>query len=119
MSLLSLIFGKNKNKPKVSTVMDADTIKPFFEAQGIDMETIGFPAMETRHNSPTNAYHISFSDVKATPLLVDDKYKVSITGNYSTMAKASYADSSGGWHPGIPTYYTFRITDNKLDCKRF
>ncbi|MEI6849916.1 MAG: hypothetical protein WCK29_02675 [archaeon] len=117
MSLLSLIFGKKKNKPKISATMDADTIKPFFEAHGVDMETIGFPQIETRHSSPTCAYHVSFSNVKATPLLVDDKYKVSITGNYSTLAKASYTDSSGGWHPGTPAYYAFRITDNKLDCR--
>ena len=117
MSLLDKILGRKKG-PKIETTMDADTIKPFFKANGIDMETIGFPQMETRHNSPTNAYHASFSNVKAMPLLVDDKFKVSITGNYATMAKASYTDSSGGWHQGLPQYYSFRITDNKLDCRR-
>lgn len=106
-----------KDKPKIETTFSADEIKPVFQSLGIDIETIGFPCMEDRHNIPTMSYHTIFRDVKITPVKINEKVSTIITGKYETQAMANYQDSSGDWHPGYPSYYSFKIKEGKLNIK--
>ena len=115
-TLIQRILGKER-KPLIKRVFSADEIKPFFQANGIDIETIGFPDIETRHNSPLLAYWADFENVKATPVKVDDVVKTVIIGKYEREAKASYQDSGLGWHPGVPSRYSFRIEDGNLSLR--
>lgn len=115
-NLIQRLLRKEK-KPLIEKTLSADEIEPFFQAHGINIDTIGFPNLETRHNSPLLAYWADFENVKATPVKVNDVVKIIITGKYETQAKASYQDSGCGWHPGTPSRYSFRIDDGNLSFK--
>jgi len=109
---------RRERKPKVKTSFSADEIKPLFESLGIDIETIGFPGMETRHGPSLDKYNIFFDKVKITPKKINDELKLTINGKYITRAQTSYRDNLGFWHPGIPSSYSFKIEDNKLYLSR-
>jgi len=114
-NLIQRILGKEK-KSIIEKTLSVDEIEPFFQAHGIDINTIGFPNLETRHNAPLLAYWVDFENVKATPVKVNDVVKIIITGKYETQARNSYRDSDG-WQPGVPSRYSFRIEDSKLNLK--
>jgi hypothetical protein len=115
-NLIHKIFPKlDSNKPKIKRVLNADEIKPIFEANGINIETIGFPCINERHYTPLDSYWADFKDVNIIPVKVDNKVLTIITGQYVIQAKASYQDKSGGWHPGTPAIYPFKIQEGKLD----
>jgi len=116
MKTLRNLLRKEK-KPLIERVFSADEIKPFFQANGIDIETIGFPNMKDRNLDPINAYWINFENIKVTPIKIDDVIKIVITGKYRTRARTSYQDSGGGWHPGTPSRYSFRIEEDNLSLK--
>lgn len=118
-NLIQKIFSRlGENKPTTSTTFSADEIKPLFEANGIDIETIGFPDITNRHRIPFDAYWAIFSDVKLTPVKIDEKVSTIITGRYESQSKASYQDKYGGWHPGSSSFYNFKIKEGKLDIRR-
>ena len=109
--------SKKAAQKKVSFTLSADEMKPFFEANGIDMETIGFPLMNNRSGIPTDSYHTYFKNVKISPVKISEKFSTVITGKYETQAKASYQDESKYWHPGSPEHYSFKIQEGKLKIK--
>jgi hypothetical protein len=105
---------KRKDKPKVSTFIGADNAKSFFEANGIDMENIGFPKMETRKYIPTEGYSVWFRDVKASLVEIDGNVSTIIKGRYETQARAAYQDENRDWKPGEISYYPFKIQNGEL-----
>lgn len=117
-NLLKKILGKQE-KAEISTRMNADEIKPFFERLGIDIETIGFPGINTRHLIPTERYWITFKNVRVFPIIRNPDGErtpeIVINGDYEIQPMASYQDSSLGWHPGLPTLYSFRIEKGELN----
>lgn len=115
-NLIQKLLGKER-KPHVRTLLSAEEIEPFFQAHGIDINIIGFPFMEYKDEAPTEAYWMNFRDVILTPVKVNDVVKTIITGKYETQAMASYRDSSGDWHPGTHSRYSFRIEDGDLSLK--
>ena len=113
-------MNKKKNRDNgIQTRLDADRIKPFFESLGIDIETIGFPNIRTRHDIPTMRYWCTFDNVKATPLYnkLEGKIKTVVTGNYTEQAQVSSNPRHGEYYPGGAVKYFFRIDDNKLNLR--
>ncbi len=115
-NLIQKILGKDK--PKIRNTLNADEIKPIFEAVGINIETIGFPFINERHNTPTYSYWTQFKKVNIKPIKINEEVSTIITGRYETQPKASYQDSGGGWHPGGISYYSFKIQEGKLNIRR-
>jgi hypothetical protein len=115
-NLLRRLLG-NFEEPEGEREFTADQIKPFFEANGINIETIGFPLIKTRNLCPTESYWITFSDVQVTPLRVGKEIQIQITGNYRARARASYKHKDGHWRPGVPCEYKFQIEDGKLNIR--
>ena len=115
-NLIQRMLGKEK-KSHVETRLSDKEIEPFFQAHGIDINTIGFPFMEYRDEAPTEAYWTHFRDVILTPVKVNDVVKTIIIGKYEVQAMASDRDSSGDWHPGTYCRYSFRIEDGDLSLK--
>jgi hypothetical protein len=116
-TLIQRILRKEK-KSHIEKTLNDEEIEPFFQAHGIDIDTIGFPDMQYRKSAPTEAYWIHFRDVILTPVKVDGVVKTVITGKYETKAQASYRDRAGDWHPGTPCKYSFRIEDGNLSLRR-
>ena len=112
-TLIQKLFGRKK-KSTIETILDADEAKPFFSLLGVNIETIGFPCMETRHLIPTMKYWATFENVKAISVKTEGIVKTIISGVYHTQAMASGQDSSGYWHPGGVISRQFRIEDGKL-----
>ena len=116
-TLIQKIFKKEK-KLLIEKTLSADEIEPFFQANGIDIETIGFHDMQYRKSPATEGYWVHFTDVTLIPVKVDGIVKTIITGEYETQAKVNYRDRAGDWHPGTPCRYSFRIEDGKLSLRR-
>ena len=111
MRLIEKLLGRNW--------VYADRMKPLFEAAGVDMETIGFPEIETRHMTLTMAYWVEFSDVRFKPVGLDGNVTDTIiTGNYRAQARCCGRDGSGMWYPGTAMKYSFKIKDGKLKLRR-
>ncbi|MFA5953560.1 MAG: hypothetical protein WC812_03130 [Candidatus Pacearchaeota archaeon] len=110
----------NKFKEKLNPEwFSADEIKPFLKANGIDIETIGFPDIELRNElSGLSRYNVYFSKIKVVPIKYEDNVSLIITGNYETQAQITRTDKSGNHTPGTPVKYSFEIEKNKLNLKR-
>ena len=116
-NLIQKLLGK-KGEDNVRVIFKVDEIRPFFEMLGINIEKIGFPEFEKRKEiNPLEKYVVNFSDVKATPILREEKVHIVVRGTYTIQSKVSYKDSSGIWRPGIPQEYSFRIEDGKLNLE--
>ncbi len=115
-NLLNKIF--RRDKPEIRTALSADGLKSIFKSHGIDIETIGFPHIETRHNVPTDSYTIIFEDVNIKPVVINGKISTIITGKYNCYATASYRDKAGDWKPGGLISYAFKIQEGELNLKR-
>ncbi|MBS3072545.1 hypothetical protein J4477_01790 [Candidatus Pacearchaeota archaeon] len=109
---LGLLHKENAGERRYLT---ADEAKPFFQANGVDIESVGFPDISSRHSHPLMSYWVTFQNINASPVFVNDRLKTVISGIYSTQAKCSYQDKSGSWHPGDESYYTFKIDDGSLE----
>lgn len=108
-----------KDKPEIKTTLSADEIKPIFEANGIDIETIGFPIIGAKNKEVIQDYRIIFEEVNIKPAKIDGVISPIITGKYKTQAQVSYTDAEEGiWHPGGISYYSFKIQEGKLNIKR-
>ena len=117
VGLIQKIFGKNVEL-KRETKMDIDEIKPFFESQGIDMEEIGFPCIETRNYISIDRYKCSFDKVCVRPVKIDNQILNVLTGKYRIQAVANRRSSEGYWIPGSPIVYSFEIKSGKLNIER-
>jgi len=113
--LKRLVSGEKKEG--VSRVLEFDEAEPFFRANGVDINTIGFPEVRFRKAIPTEAYAVWFEDVRATPLKIDEKVITRITGRECARAVAGGQDSSGQYKPGSPFEYQFTIQDGKLELR--
>ena len=116
-NLINKLLGKS-NQPKVDTTLSADEIKPILAQYGIDIETIGFSNIESRHDIPTSRYNANFKDVKITPVKIDNKASIIISGKYWTQATIGFSDGRGTNLPGHPSLYSFEIQDGKLNIKQ-
>lgn len=116
MNLIQRLLGREA-KPKPKEWFDAYRVKPFFKANGVDIETIGFPKIATGLEVTSKDYCAFFSNVSATPTRVDNTHSLRtvISGDYHIMPAAIPSDREGKWPAES---YSFTIEDNKLTLQR-
>ena len=101
---------KIKNRRKMSSVEESQS---FFEGLCIDIENIGFPNINTRNNSPLNAYDVWFRDVQANLERNEEgKINTNITGRYFIRPQAGLENQ-----PCIKSEYIFKIKEGKLNIQ--